>query len=285
MYMRTGKTEEGERLMRRAVELDPNYLFGFTSLAELEFQRENYDACRQHLEQIFTASKTPANALVRALAIRVRLAVVDDQLDEAESYLEMLNSLDPEYPELPQLTEMVKWMDIDDAWRNRWLKDVHRYHTRQLNRPIASDEDLASCLDRISRESLVGALRFWGLSTAGRKSSLISNLVDVMTDPEILEIAVQEDLDEEDRQALAWMLEHGGVRPWNEFIGRFGDDFDESPYWQWHDPETVPGYLRMTGMLAVGKLGEEHVAVIPAELRPILAEILSDPEASGDYPL
>jgi hypothetical protein len=79
------------------------------------------------------------------------------------------------------------------------------------------------------------------------------------------------------------MLEHDGVRPWEEFTAKFGDDFDESPYWQWHAPETLSGFLRMSGVLAVGTLDGVQVAVIPAELRPLLKNVLaSQKKASSD---
>jgi len=83
------------------------------------------------------------------------------------------------------------------------------------------------------------------------------------------------DLDDEERSVLHWVLDGGGFRPWGEFTERFGDDMDESPYWQWHEPESLPGRLKRTGLLYVGMLNELQVAFIPADIREQLAEILS----------
>ena len=162
-----------------------------------------------------------------------------------------------------------------NSFQSRWLNDVHRYRNRQLGKAIAAGEPLAACLDRVSREALIGALRFWSLPTAGRKAQVIASLVERMQTPEVLREAIELDLSAEERDALAWVSAEGGIRSWNDFIVRFEDDFDESPYWQYHEPETIPGRLRMTGLLAVGTLDGEQVALIPRELRAPLAEVLS----------
>jgi hypothetical protein len=103
---------------------------------------------------------------------------------------------------------------------------------------------------------------------------VIAGLVDLLLDQEYLEWKIPKNISEEERQALGWVLEGGGVRSWTEFIQRYGDDFDESPYWQYHEAETIAGRLRMAGLLAVGSLEGQRVAVIPYELRPLLSEIL-----------
>jgi hypothetical protein len=134
---------------------------------------------------------------------------------------------------------------------------------------------LKDTLDRVSREALGATLRAWRLSSSGRKADVIARLVEVMTSSDELSECIEEALDDEERSALVWLLEEGGVRPWAEFTARFEDDFDESPYWQWHDPETVPGVLRMFGFMTVGTLDGREVAFIPNDLRSLLLGILN----------
>jgi hypothetical protein len=212
--------------------------------------------------------------MTRALSIQVRIAVEEDELEAAKGSLEMLKSLVPDYPELARLEMLVQIKDIGSSWSDRWLENVHRYHVRQLKKPISAGESLASSLDRVSREALAMTLRFWGLPTVGRKAELISSLVEAILAREYLEWKLPQMLNEEERQALAWVLQGGGIRPWKEFTGRYGDDFDESPYWQYHEPESIPGRLRMAGLLAVGTLDGEYKVLIPEDLRPLLIQIL-----------
>jgi hypothetical protein len=134
---------------------------------------------------------------------------------------------------------------------------------------------LKDCLDRLSRDTLGATLRAWRLSSSGRKAEVIARLVDAMTSSDVLSDCIEEALSEEGRSALVWLLEGDGVRPWAEFTTRFGDDFDESPYWEWHDPETVPGVLRLFGLVSVGTLDGREVAFIPNDLRSPLRDGLA----------
>jgi hypothetical protein len=49
---------------------------------------------------------------------------------------------------------------------------------------------------------------------------------------------------------------------------------DESPFWQYHEPESIPGRLKRAGLFFAGKLDEQEVAFIPADLRPLLKKFL-----------
>jgi hypothetical protein len=66
----------------------------------------------------------------------------------------------------------------------------------------------------------------------------------------------------------------GGWRPWKKFTQKYGDDMDESAYWRYKGPESIPGRLKMAGFLFTGKLDGQEVAYIPADLRPLLADAL-----------
>jgi hypothetical protein len=160
------------------------------------------------------------------------------------------------------------------SWHDRWLEDAHRYRDRQIRKPISAQEKLVDCLDRITRGVLATTLRYWGLYRAGKKAEVISRLVDNMTHLHMLSRFIEEELTQDEREALAWVLEGGGIRSWEAFTDRFEDDYDESPYWQYHDPETIPGRLRMLGFLAVGTLEDERVVLSPADLRPLLVKVL-----------
>lgn len=269
-----GEVEAGTALLRRAVAADPGYLFGYTSLAELELKENNHAACKDHLDKVFSAPRVPSNAMVRALDIQVRLAIAQRETKSAEVALETLKSIVPDYPGLAHLEMLIMLANTSSNWSRRWIEGVHRYHERQLKKPLSGDDNLSACLDRVSREALAGTLNFWRLPTTGRKAEVIGRLAEAMLDPEQLEPFIQQGLDEREQQALAWVLEGGGVRPWAEFTEIYGDDFDESPYWNYHTPESTPGILRMAGLLAVGTLDNRQVVLIPGELRSLLKQIL-----------
>jgi hypothetical protein len=61
---------------------------------------------------------------------------------------------------------------------------------------------------------------------------------------------------------------------WKEFDAAYGNDLEESPYWNWHVPETTMGRLRERGLLVEVTVDGELRVAIPAELRQDLREIL-----------
>ncbi len=273
IYIIQGKEEEGQNLIRESVEVEPGYLHGHVSLASIEFHKGDLDACQEHLRRVLSAPSIPPNVMERTLEIQLQLSVTEEDMDSTKIHFEMLKTLNPENPQVATLEPMLKFWDATSGLRESWIENTHRYRERQLKKPISADENLASCLDRITRESLVGALRIWGLKKAGRKAEVIARLDKVMRDPEMLCLYLEAELSQDERDALAWVLEDEGIRPWEEFNKRYGDDIDESPYWQYHEPETIPGRLRMTGLLAVGTFDGNRVALIPADLRPVLKQI------------
>jgi hypothetical protein len=79
-------------------------------------------------------------------------------------------------------------------------------------------------------------------------------------------------LEEPERAALHSVIEHGGAMPWAEFDARYGNDLEESPYWDFHQPESVMGRLRERGLLVEAKVDDELWVVVPVEVRALLAE-------------
>ncbi|RME07764.1 MAG: hypothetical protein D6803_03070, partial [Anaerolineae bacterium] len=274
-YINLGEHEKGEALIRRSIEIDPDYLFAYATLAELALLRGDVEASKEYLAHIIQASEVPPLALRQGLRVQVLIGLHEKDLDSSQRALDMLKDLFPDFDQIEDLEQLLDVASLGDALSSLWRKNVHRYRERMLAKPISAEEGLADCLNRISSDHLEGTLRAWRLKRSGRKAQRIARLVEVMTDADILAYYVRSVLDEEARAALRWVLEADGVRPWEEFTARFGDDFDESPYWKWHEPETVPGVLRMSGLLAVGTLDDAPVAVVPRELRPLLRQILA----------
>lgn len=70
------------------------------------------------------------------------------------------------------------------------------------------------------------------------------------------------------------MLEADGVRSWEEFVRKYGDDAGESTAWNYHEPKSILGRLRMSGLFYSGLLDGQPVAFIPADMRSLLRKLL-----------
>jgi hypothetical protein len=81
------------------------------------------------------------------------------------------------------------------------------------------------------------------------------------------------------KELLNTVLEAGGFFPYVCLVKYFGNDLQDGFYWREKPPKSIIGVLRARGLLFVGHLqkGQKKVkiALIPADLRPLLTEVLN----------
>lgn len=278
LLLQNGQEEEGERWVRQAVAVDPSYTFGFANLALLDAQRENEEAALDSLMQVNKAKViSPATSVIANIAY-VLLAVQKRDFDQAHRHLDLARDIDPDH----RLVEMyAEWLDEMEMVSDNFgyiaeyqKQSANRFHRKMLNTRLDIDTNLETCLAAMTSETLGAVCQFWKTIKYGKKKEKVARLAGRIQDPEIFKEIVSR-LDDEERSGLRWILEGGGFCPWGEFTQRFGDDMDESPYWQWHEPVSLAGRLKRTGLLHVGTLQGSTVAFIPADIREPLAGILS----------
>lgn len=274
VYQKQGREKEAMAKLHRSVEVDPDYLFGHLTLARLAFyEDDNEELCREHLAKIMSANKVVAKVYEGAVELQVHLAIREGEYEAAERMIDMLIELNPDSEEFyTDWLERIQLLESFSGFGDFFTKRIHNYHDRQFNRTITEDEDLESCVNRVSKDRLKPTLETWGLSKKGRKAEVVTRIVEALTNPGRLHNMIEDELSPEERDALAWVLEGDGLRSWDSFTERFGDIYDESPHWQYHIPETIPGRLQMLGFLAIGTLDNQRVTLIPRELRSLLGD-------------
>ncbi|MBN2385588.1 MAG: tetratricopeptide repeat protein [Anaerolineales bacterium] len=278
LLLQNGQQEEGEKWVRQAVEVDPTYTFGFANLAFLEAQRENEEAALDFLMQVNSAKViSPATSVIANLAYML-LAVQKRDIEQARRHFDLAQEIDPGHPLLKKYEE---WLDDVGLFSGGFSflvdyqkQSANRFHRKMLNVRLAIDTTLEACLAAMTTDTLGAVCQFWKTIGYGKKQEKVARLAGRILDADIFK-GIVSDLDDEERSALRWVLDGGGFRPWGDFTQRFGDDIDESPHWQWHEPESLPGRLKRTGLLHVGALHGSPVAFIPADIREQLAGILS----------
>ncbi|MEW6401755.1 MAG: hypothetical protein AB1649_08145 [Chloroflexota bacterium] len=274
-----GQQDEGERFMRRSVEVDPNYIFGHANLGFLEAQRGNKEAALDHLMYVNQAKViTPETAVISSLA-HMLIALDDHDVERAREIFDTAKEIYPDHPMLEQFEETLdlveKFSDIGGFLGDFQKQSANRFHRKMLNTPLTAETTLEACLSKMTMDNLVGTCRIWGTQTYGKKQVVVSRLVELILDQEILSEVLEDEIEGDERNTLKWILEGGGWRPWAEFTQKFGDDMDESAYWRYNEPESIPGRLKMSGLLFTGKLDGQEVALIPADLRPVLSKVLA----------
>jgi Flp pilus assembly protein TadD len=279
LLLQNGQEEEGEKWVRQAVEVDPTYTFGFANLAFLEAQRENEEAALDFLMQVNKAKViSPATSVIANLAYML-LAVQKRDIEQARRHFDLAKEIGPRHP---LVEKYEKWLDEAEMFSDSFgfladfqKQSANRFHRKMLKTQLEIDTTLATCLAALTTDTLGAVCQFWRTNRYGKKLEKIIRLTELILAGDIFKGMIN-DLDNDERSALGWVLDGGGFRSWEEFTERFGDDMDESPYWQWHEPVSLPGRLKRTGLLQVGILQGSPVAFIPADIRERLSVALAE---------
>ncbi|MHB0988054.1 MAG: tetratricopeptide repeat protein [Bellilinea sp.] len=273
-----GKIEEGEALIQQSVVVDPNYTFGHASIALSEAEMGHEQEALHHLEVVTQADIIAPDTAVIANMAWVTLAIRKHDLKAARQRLEMAAQIDPHHRLFERYEKRLKEAEDFDEKFGFLLefqrKSAQRAHQKLLKTPLTAEMGLRVCLETNTKEMLVGSAHFLRTSASGKKGELAAWLAEVLLEPEFLQQTLDEDLEEKERGALQWMLGTDGVRPWKEFVRKYGDDMDESTAWNYHEPESIPGRLRMSGLFYSGMLDGQQVAFIPADVRLLLGKLL-----------
>lgn len=272
-----GNEEEGLAYIRKSVEVDPDYAFGHANLALREAEDGNESAALDHLQVVQKAKViTPDTASITSYANMI-LQIDKGSLEEARHILETAKEINPGHRSLKHYEE-----ELDEAEAyyesHKFLFDYQRdsrrrFHLKMLNTILAEEMTLADCLSKMTNETLSSMCGFWRTIAYGKKNEMVERLNDRILDAGILEELLKE-LNEKETEALKWVLDGGGRRAWREFTNKYGDDMDESPFWKYHEPKSVPGRLKRAALLFAGALDDQRVAFIPADLRALLAGTL-----------
>jgi hypothetical protein len=134
---------------------------------------------------------------------------------------------------------------------------------------------LQECLLGLPTDVITGICAFWNTSSSGKKMYKVKRLVECIFDQDVFQSVIG-GLEVDLIEALRWVLTGGGKQPWDGFIKKFGDDMDEPSLWIYHEPESLPGRLKQTGLLFVGTLEGKPVAFIPADIRLQIKQILGE---------
>ena len=264
--------------LKRALEIDPDYVFARCTLALHYFSEDPKDipAAQALLEPILEKPALTEQEMIyyhRALA---ELAMARERYSEAREYLDIALQLDPDNKAVQAQEEKLWHLEMLHSPRWAEMRERQRQHREADYRlPIHHEATLMECLSRLSREALLVTARTTPIPRPYkmRKAELIQAIAAHLVQPAVLGPIVA-GLSETERQALRDVLEAGGTLPWEKFTDRYDNDLNESRYWAWYPPETTMGRLRMFGLLSVGTANEQFVVLLPIEMRRLLPPLL-----------
>lgn len=278
---RRGDDEQAKEMFRAAIEIDPLYVFPRCNLATYLLDEDDLEGAEAMLEPLVDRSHFRPQEMAFYSYTQARILVEKREYDRARRALQMALEIWPDYEAaqrlLDQLEEYLPFMTGFDSIFERQRKRDRAWRARLQAQLSTPDPSLHGALSLYTKEALTGMARevvLWGGWSALRKAELLERIVEALQDPDTLARIVH-GLEDEEREALRQVLARGGSMPWQEFDARYGNDLDESRYWQWHTPETSMGRLRLRGLLIEATVAGELLIVVPTDLRPTLHEVLN----------
>jgi tetratricopeptide (TPR) repeat protein len=280
LYANRGEHERAREMFQAALEIDPLDVFARCSLALYLLDEGDVKGAEAMIAPLADVQRLHPQDMAYLTYTRAHILLERGDIDEARRALELALEIYPEYDLAQDLLDR-----LDTFGTLRWgfesfFEKLHKNRRarrlRQQGVLITPDPTLSEALGVYTKCGLTGMARVilpWGGWSALRKAELFQRVSEALADPRVLERIVA-DLSDEERAALRRVLARGGQMPWQEFDADYGNDLEESPNWEYHEPETLMGRLRLRGLLAETTVKDELLVTIPSDLRAPLAQIL-----------
>jgi tetratricopeptide (TPR) repeat protein len=274
VYAQQDEPEQAQEVLRAVLEVDPLYVMARCSLALFMLDDDDVQGAQAMIAPVAQVTEFTPREMAFYNYAQAHIFVAQDEFEAARRPLEMALDLVPDYEPARDLLEQI---DVRHSVSFFWEKEAERRRRRRVrlqSKLTTLDPSLAEALSCYTKDALTGMGRVvipWGGWSAYRKAELIAEIVSVLADPDLLWDVLQ-GLEDQERAALREVMEQGGRMSWHAFEARHDSDLDESPYWNFHQPESVMGRLRALGLLVEAKVDDELWVVIPVEVRAVLTD-------------
>ncbi len=281
IYLKQGREEEAERYLKKAIEVDPNYVHPRCNLASIRIQQGRLEEAEELLMPIAELKTFHPQELLFYNRVSAELFIAKEDYEQAERYLEMILEMEPEDEYAQRRLSMVQILKGSEKLLALWREKLKKRRERRRRKSLKGT-DLRACLSRYVKYDLMAIANALGIQpSAGiRKAELIDLLAESLADPEVVK-KVWKGLSNQEREALRFVLNRGGMVAHEEVSRVYEDDLEESSYWYYSEPKTTLGRLRLHGLLCEGEYEGQIVLVIPTEVQEVLRALLETQVACG----
>lgn len=261
----TDRTEEGERLLEKAVALtgSPTAILNLAAVYLLEEER-----VEEGRDLISAISVEDIGADLLPLYYRAvgQLHVFDWDFQAAREAFKKLIALRPDDTETKRLLD---WVAEAEAWRDDGLTLRRRRRARYLRQPVDPEMPLVMALHTLTKDNLIGITYWYDLSYGTlRKAELAQMLADYLQDEEI---DIWDEISTDAWDVLEFLRSVSGSAPLAQLEEKLGSTEDDSIDWRYRIPNSSIGELQVRGIVFVGQSNKETIAFIPKELWSRLA--------------
>ena len=271
----TDRLEEGEHLLREAVELEasPTAILNLAAVYLLEGKHaEEEDVEEERVEEgrnlISSISVEDIGADLLPLYYRAvgQLHVLDWDFQAAREAFKKLIALRPGDKETERLLD---WVAAAEAFRDDSLSLRNQRRARYLRQPVDPEMPLVMALHTLTKDNLIGITYWYDLSYGTRRKAEIAQMIaDYLQDEEV---DIWAEISTDTWDVLEFLRSVGGSASLTQLEEKFGSTEDDSIDWKYRIPNSSIGELQVSGTVFVGQSNKETIAFIPKELRSRLA--------------
>ncbi|MCK4599819.1 tetratricopeptide repeat protein [Candidatus Bipolaricaulota bacterium] len=257
----TDRSEEGERLLRKAVDLEASPT-AILNLAALCLQQDREEEGRDLLSQV-SISDLDEGVLPLYHLLCGYLDLSDGEFASAREAFQQLLDIQPEDKMAKDLLTRAK---LGEEWERREMVHWIRRRDRYLSHPVDPGMPLVTALSTLTKDNLIG-MALWHEVPYGilRKAELAERLAEYLR---AHATRARMELSPEGQETLEWLLAEGGSTSLTELMEEFGSTEEDSIDWRYDPPLSPIGELQLAGLVFVGKDKRgETIAIIPRELQ------------------
>lgn len=273
IYARQRKHDQAQEFFQKAIELDPLYVMPRCNLAIYLLDENKVEEAQEMIAPLVDVLQLHPQELGILSYVRARIHAARGGYDQALKTLQIALQVNPDDELVKGYLEQLELLERMKASFSGYMERMHKRdlarRERQQAQLVTPDPSLSEALGIYTKDILTGIARQvipWGGWSALKKAELHQYLVDYLSDHEGFERVVAS-LTPEERTAFEYVQENGGTLEWDLFDQEFGNDLDDSPYWNYHEPESVMGRLRSHGLLVEVTVEDNVLVSIPVELR------------------
>jgi Flp pilus assembly protein TadD len=264
--IRQGRNAEAETHLRRAMELDPRYVFAPCTLAMLHLQENRIAEARELLDKVVIPGQIHPAAMVTYCSAQTQVAEAEGDLEKAAGWLDMAAKVDAKNRMVKELRKRLKLPRLAGKALAQIRKDVEEEKLRRRRRVLSQDAPLPDCYGLYSTGELLGMARAIGIDLGPvAKAEALSAVCAALENEETVR-AIRRALRPEETAALRQVAKAGGRMDYETFTRGYGTDADDRPDWNGAQPQSLLGRLKCRGLLVEATVERRPSVFIPARI-------------------
>ncbi|MCE7982841.1 MAG: hypothetical protein DYG89_16790 [Caldilinea sp. CFX5] len=282
IYSQRNNQTEARAMFQVAADLDPTYVFPRANLVIYLLRDKNVEGAKEMLKPLVAGTQRTPQEMAFYLYAQAQIQMAEDAHEDALASVNGALQLNPDLAPAKELqTRLERYLPLMTnmkAFQERQEERDQKQRLRFQSKLTTAEPTLAETLAIYTKEALLAMARALAIAdglTGLRKAEVYDHVVAALREPTLWQQVIPT-LFPDDRRALQAVMAQGGQMPWASFSEQFGHDLDESPYWQYREPQSVMGRLRLRGLLVEATVKKEVLIVVPMELRPILQTIFRE---------